>query len=215
MFAWFQRLLPKSGDFFAMFESHGAITLAAAETLDAMVRGKVDTGSAVRTIHDREHDADEVVRETLHSVRQTFLAPFDRGAITSLIGAMDDVIDEMQSAATAVDIYEVSTFDLQMQEMGAITLQAARLIVEALPLLRDVARNGHRLHALTGQLVALEGKVDTLYGAGMKAHFAQTREGAKTLDFLVVREIYKHLERIADAFEDVANEIDALVIEHG
>ena len=82
------------------------------------------------------------------------------------------------------------------------------------PLLRDVARNGHRLHELTGQLVALEGKVDLLYGSGMKAHFQKARDGAKTLDFLVAREIYKQLERAADAFEDVAIEIDSLVIDH-
>ena len=28
------------------------------------------------------------------------------------------------------------------------------------------------------------------------------------------REIFKHLERIVDAFEDVANEIDGIVIDH-
>jgi predicted phosphate transport protein (TIGR00153 family) len=214
MFAWFQRLLPKSGDFFSMFERHGAATIAAAEALDAMVRSKTDTASAVRVIRDCEHQADEVIRETLHAVRQTFLTPFDRGAITSLIGSMDDVIDEMQGAAMAVEMYGITEFDPQMQEIGAITLEAARLIGEALPLLRDIARNGHRLHELTGQLVGLEGKVDMLYVAGMKAQYLKTRDGSKTLDFIVVRELYKHLERIADAFEDVANEIDALVIDH-
>ena len=34
------------------------------------------------------------------------------------------------------------------------------------------------------------------------------------LRFIVAREIYKHLERIVDAFEDVANEIDGIVIDH-
>ena len=32
--------------------------------------------------------------------------------------------------------------------------------------------------------------------------------------FIVDREIYKHLERIVDSFEDVANEIDGIVIDH-
>lgn len=214
MFAWFQRLLPHSGDFYSMFERHSVSTLAAAVALDSMARGLADPATAVRTIRDREHDADEVIREVLHAVRRTFLTPFDRGAITSLINAMDDVIDEMQSVANAVEMYEVSSFEPQMQEITAITLEAARLIVEAVPLLRDVARNGHRLHELTAQLVALEGKVDVLYGSGMKAHFQKARDGAKTLDFLVAREIYKQLERVADAFEDVAIEIDTLVIDH-
>jgi uncharacterized protein Yka (UPF0111/DUF47 family) len=30
----------------------------------------------------------------------------------------------------------------------------------------------------------------------------------------VRREIFKHLERIIDAFEDVANQIDSIVIDH-
>jgi uncharacterized protein Yka (UPF0111/DUF47 family) len=34
------------------------------------------------------------------------------------------------------------------------------------------------------------------------------------MQFIVAREIYKHLERIIDAFEDVANEIDGIVIDH-
>jgi uncharacterized protein Yka (UPF0111/DUF47 family) len=31
---------------------------------------------------------------------------------------------------------------------------------------------------------------------------------------VVDREVYKHLERIVDAFEDVADQIDGIVIEH-
>ena len=34
------------------------------------------------------------------------------------------------------------------------------------------------------------------------------------IDFVVRREIFKHLERIVDAFEDVANVIDGIVIDH-
>lgn len=214
MFAWFQRLLPKSGDFYGLFERHAATLVSAAEALDAMARGKADKAVAIKAIVDKEHEADDIIRETLHAVRHTFLTPFDRGAITSLIGAMDDVIDEMHSASSAVELYEVASFDGEMQEIAAITLQAANIIAEIMPLLRDLERNGARLHELTGKLVSLEGKVDGLYDNGMKAHFLKARDGGKTLDFIVARELYKHLERIADAFEDVANEVDSLVIDH-
>jgi hypothetical protein len=40
-------------------------------------------------------------------VRQTFLTPFDRGAITSLICAMDDAIDELLAAARSIDLYDL------------------------------------------------------------------------------------------------------------
>ena len=34
------------------------------------------------------------------------------------------------------------------------------------------------------------------------------------MDFFVGTEIYDHLERVVDRFEDVANEIHGIVIEH-
>lgn len=214
MFAWFQRLLPNSGDFFVLFERHGATMVASAEALVSLTHGEGDASAHYRTIRDREHDADEVIREVLHEVRQTFLTPFDRGAITSLIGAMDDTVDEMHATATAIELFEVKRFDPPMREAAAIALEASRLIAEALPLLRDVARNGRRLHELTGRIVELEGKVDMLHDTGMRAVFQAQKVKSDPLAFMVAREIYKHLERVADAFEDVANEIDSLVVDH-
>lgn len=96
MFNWFQRLLPKTGDFFGMFEAHGATLVAAADALRQLIEEHGDETALVREIDRREHEADDIIRNVLHAVRKTFLTPFDRGAITSLIAAMDDTIDEMQ-----------------------------------------------------------------------------------------------------------------------
>lgn len=215
MFGWFQRLLPHSGDFYVLFERHAAAMVSAADALAHLTAGEGDRASHLRTIRDREHDADEVIRETLHEVRQTFLTPFDRGAITSLIGAMDDTIDEMNRTAAAIELFEVTRFDPQMKQIGVLIQDACKLIVEAMPQLRDVERNGRPLHHLTAKLVKLEGEVDILHDTGMKAAFQAQQKKSDPLTFMVQREIYKHLERVADAFEDVANEIDSLVIDHG
>lgn len=214
MFAWFQRLLPKSGDFFTLFERQAAHIVAASEALCMLATGEGAAAAHVRTIHDREHDADEVLREVLQEVRNTFLTPFDRGAIASLINALDDTIDEMNSSATAVELYEIASFDPQQREIAQMLVQGAKLVAEAMPLLRDVARNGQRLHEVTARIVQLEGQVDTLYDTGMRALFQAQQKRPDPLGFVVGRELYKHLERVADAFEDVANEIDSLVIDH-
>jgi uncharacterized protein Yka (UPF0111/DUF47 family) len=211
MFAWFQRLLPKTGNFFEMFEAHAVTIVAAADALSRLLQ---DGGpDHIREVIEREHDADEIIREVLRTVRETFLTPFDRGAITSLIGSMDDAIDEMQAAVQAIDLYEVTTFEPEMKDMAAIIVDAARLSAEAMPLLRDVARNGARLHELTERLVRMESHADDIHTAGVKRAFKE-HGSSDTLGFIVAREIYKHLERIVDAFEDVANEIDGIVIDH-
>ncbi len=211
MFAWFQRLLPRTGDFFGMFEAHGATLVAAAQAMEKLVDGG-PREHQISEIESEEHKADNIIRDVLIAVRRTFLTPFDRGAITSLIGAMDDAIDEMHSAAIAIDLYELKIFEPEMKQMVAMIVEAATLTAEAMPLLRDIGRNGARLHAITEKIVGLEGAADDDHAAGLKAAFQ--RHSNAPMQFIVAREIYKHLERITDAFEDVANEIDGIVIDH-
>jgi hypothetical protein len=213
MFAWFQRLLPKTGGFFELFEAHAVALTGAGDAIGRLVQGGPAMHENAREIFEREHDADEIIREVLKTVRQTFLTPFDRSSITALIGSMDDAIDEMQAAASAIELYEVTEFGQEMKDMGAIIVDAARLVAEAMPLLRNVGANGGRLHELTERLVRMEGHADDIHSAGLKAAFQAHRYG-DPLAFVVQREIFKHLERIVDAFEDVANVIDSIVIEH-
>lgn len=214
MFGWFQRLLPKSGNFFDMFEDHVRSVMAAADAMSRLVDGGAARRDHIREVIEREHDADEVTREVLSTVRKTFLTPFDRSAITSLINALDNSIDEMHAAVQAIDLYEVTAFESEMRDMAAIVVDAARVTGEAIPLLRDIARNGGRLHELTERLVRMEGHADEIHAAGLKKAFKAMQASPDTVKFVVDREIYKHFERIVDAFEDVANEIDGIVIDH-
>jgi hypothetical protein len=212
LFAWFQRLLPRRGDFFGLFEAHASTLVGAADALQRLANDGSSTDAVLRIIQDREHEADELIREVLTEVRKTFLTPFDRGSITSLIGAMDDAIDEMLAAARAIDLYEVRELRPEMKEIVGLIAEAAAVTAEAVPLLRNVSANGTRLHKLTGRLVSLEGAADDIHASGLRRAFQGAR--SDPLQFAVAREIFRNLERVTDAFEDVANEIDGIVIDH-
>jgi hypothetical protein len=212
MFAWFQRLLPQRGDFFGMFEAHSATLVGAAASLSELANDAVSPQQLLQSIQDREHEADDIIRQVLTAVRKTFLTPFDRGAITALIGAMDDSIDEMLAAARAIDLYELRELRPEMKEIVSLISEAAAVTAEAVPLLRNVSGNAGRLHQLTGRLVALEGEADDIHARGLRAAFQKAKEDP--LRFEVSREVFKNLERVTDAFEDVANVIDGLVIDH-
>ena len=79
--------------------------------------------------------------------------------------------------------------------------------------MRNIGKNAARLHEITEAIVHLEGKADELHDAGLRALIAG---GAKKdpMNFIVNREVYRHLERVLDAFEDVADEISGIVIDH-
>lgn len=210
---WFQALMPKQGRFFEQFEAHAATLVAGADSLGKLLQGGGDIAAYCAEIEAHEHDADEIIREVLRDVHRTFITPFDRTAITDLIGSMDDAIDQMNAAAKTISLYGITEFDPHMRDMGGIIVEAARLTEEAVPLLRTIGKNGSRLITLTGRLVQIEGHADEIHEAGLKLLFA---EKAKTdpMGFIIGREIYGNLEKVVDKFEDVANEIQGLVLDH-
>ena len=104
-------------------------------------------------------------------------------------------------------------FVAQHRLNAGIIVEAARIAADAMPLLRDLGRNATRLHALTERIVKLEGHADEIHDAGLKALF-KTKADKSPIAFVIGREIYSHLEKITDRFEDVANEIQGLVLDH-
>jgi len=212
MLGWFRRLLPREERFFDLFARHSQAVVLGAEALETMLRGGEETPVYCQRVNQFENDADQITREVLTAVRRTFITPFDRGDIKNLITAMDDAIDQMQQTSKAVMLFEVRTFEPPMREIGSILVQCANLVGRALPLMQSMGENVTTLTALTEEITRLEGRVDDLNDIGLKELFVKHRDG-NTMDFVVGAEIYKHLEKVADRFDDVANEINSIVIE--
>src|SRR6201993_4784296 len=212
MMRWFHALLPKAARFFDLFSSHAATVVRGAEGLQGVLRGGDQTLAFCQRVNQFENDADGITREVLTAVRRTFITPFDRGDIKNLITAMDDAIDQMQQTAKAVVLFEVRTFEPPMREIGTLLVECANLVGRALPLMQSIGENVAMLTAITEELGKLEGRVDDLHDIGLKELFLKHRN-ASAMDFAVGAEIYKHLEKVADRFDDVANEINSIVIE--
>ncbi len=216
MLGWFQALMPKEERFFALFEKHAAIVVTGAEALRGLLQGGDTVENYCKQLFQREADADDVTREVLVAVRRTFITPFDRTDIQDLITSMDDAIDQMNKTAKTIVLFEVRSFEPQMQQMGEIILQSAKLVLEAVPLLSSIGNNATRINALTTKLITIEEEADDTYNRGLKALFLATHQESNqggAMKFIVGSELYGHLEKIVDRFEDVANEINSIVID--
>jgi uncharacterized protein len=209
---WFRHFLPKEERFFDLFARHAQTVLQGAQALQDMLQGGEETPVFCQRVNQFENDADNITREVMTAVRRTFITPFDRVDIKNLITAMDDAIDQMQQTAKAVILFEVRTFEPPMREIGSLLVDCARLVGRALPLMQSIGDNVAMLSAITEELGKLEGRVDDLHDIGLKELFLKHRNGT-AMDFVVGAEIYKHLEKVADRFDDVANEINSIVIE--
>jgi len=212
MLGWFRAIMPKEEGFFTLFVKHATVVVAGAEALRGVLRGGDEVAHYCKVISDRETDADAVTREVLTAVRRTFITPFDRTDIQDLISSMDDAIDQMNKTAKTIMLFEVRTFQPQMQAMGDIILQASKLMLEAMPLLAAIGRNAPRLQTIAEEIIRIEDQADQLYDQGRKALFLASRSG-NAMDYIVGNELYDHLESVVDKLEDVSNEINALIVD--
>ena len=112
MLQWFQRLMPRqarnsircSSDMPRLsFPPHGP--------LRAMLAGGDQLKLRCQDILALEHEADGIAREVLISLRTTFITPFDRVDVQSLISAMDASVDQMQQTAKAIMLFEMVEFE--------------------------------------------------------------------------------------------------------
>ena len=213
MMRWFHALMPKEERFFDLFAHHSRAVLAGAKALRAMLEGGEAVQRNYQTVMDREQDADDVTREVLIAVRRTFITPFDRGNIRDLITSMDNSIDQMQKTAKGVILFDVTEFTPQMKEMADAIVKCAELVQEAVPLLRSISSEAAHISDLTAQISALEGRADELHDVGLRALY-QANVKSNSMAFFVGNEVYDHLEKVVDRFDDVANVMHGIVIEH-
>ena len=212
MLRFFQALMPREEKFFDLFNRHARVLVEGAIAMRDMLEGGAGVSEASARIVTLENKADDIAREVLVSVRRSFITPFDRGDIKDLIGLLDDSIDQMQKTAKAITLFEVTRFEPAMRQMADIVLRCAELTVVAVELLGNMRENSVRINALAEEITQLEEQADDLNDAGIKALYLAHRSG-DAMGFIVGSEIYRHLEKVVDRFEDVANRISGIVIE--
>jgi predicted phosphate transport protein (TIGR00153 family) len=213
MLQWFQRLMPRQDAFFPAFERHAAVMIKAAVALREMVAGGDQLKLRYQDILDLEHEADGIAREVLLGLRTTFITPFDRADIQSLITSMDDSVDECKATAKGIMLFEMTNFEPDMRDMADAIVECSELAQRAVKKLSDVTRNATELNEICLQITRIEGDADDAYDRGLELLYQKVK-GGDALDFIRGSEIYKHLEDTVDSLDDVADEIQGIVIEH-
>ena len=99
-----------------------------------------------------------------------------------------------------------------MRQMADNILRCAELTEEAVGLLGSMRDSQARINAIAEEITRLEEQADELNDQGIKALYLR-HKGGDAMAFIVGNEIYDHLEKVVDRFEDVANRISGIVIE--
>jgi uncharacterized protein len=181
--------------------------------LRAILDGGKSMADQCAKLSVQEEEADHISYEVMQAIRRSFITPFDRSDIKALSSTLDDAIDQMNKTGKIVMLYDVTTFEPNMRAIADRAIMLAKLLSEGLPLLRNVGANSSKLHTLVGEVSKLEEQSDQLNDEGLRALF-KGKAKKDPLTFIVGSQLYEHLEKVCDRFEDVAHVMSDIVIEH-
>src|SRR5947209_11599175 len=101
-------LLPKDTVFYDLFEEMSRHIITSAECLRTLTRNFPDIAGSIQRIREEEHAADQLAHQALNRLDQTFITPFDREDIHTLVGELDDIIDGVDALAKRFPLFHVT-----------------------------------------------------------------------------------------------------------
>jgi predicted phosphate transport protein (TIGR00153 family) len=199
------RLTPQDTAFFDMLSASADNLVRGVEAAAKIFAPGADHAAIGEEVRKIEHDEDEVTHGILRKLNSTFVTPFDRDDIYRLAGRLDDVMDFVEAAVDLVVLYKLEELPPEVAEQVDVLQRAALITAEAMPRLRT----RKDLDVYWIEVNRLENEADRLY----RRLLAKLFDGhLDALTVLKVKEVAEQFEAAADAFENVANGIETIVV---
>ena len=211
------RLRPNDPTFYDLFTESANHLVVGARLLAEML-GNTTTRSGLpgaegrikiaEQMKDAEHAADETTHGIIRRVNSTFVTPFDREDIYRLASQLDDVMDLMEEAVDAINLFGLKVLPEEVAEQIEVLQRAAALTAEAMPRLRTMK-----------DLAEYWIEINRLENTGDQVHrriIAELFNGeTDALTVMKVKTVVDSLEAAIDAFEKVANVIEQIAVKEG
>lgn len=202
------RLLPREEEFFDLFVEVADRAAQAATLLRELLTGSPDRlRYCVDAIKKLENEADEVTHEVVQRLDRTFITPLDREDIHLLATDLDDVVDRIDGTARRAQIFRLGPAPEGIDQLCVTIEKATRELQAAVKKLKG--GEGVIPHCIEAKRLEEEG--DALYHEMLGRLFDNEKDPIRILKW---KEIYDNLENTIDEAQDVANDLESIVIKH-
>jgi uncharacterized protein len=198
----FERVLPRSPDFFSLL---AAQSRAVEHTVELLVQFMETAYPQIGAqIYSDEHEADDVKVVNIHILNEAFSTPIDREDIYRAIVNLDDIVNYWKDTLS-----EIEALGLQPDPY---TLQMAQLLLTGATALRNgFGKLGHQSNdaALDAEGARkAERRVDKLYRVAL----AELFQGDNYIQMFKKREIFRHLTNAAERMAHCAGTLNDIVV---
>lgn len=172
---------------------------------------KVDSVSDLKEISIRmkeyETAGDTLIHELITKLNTSFMTPIEREDILNIAIAMDDILDGMEHFLANLEMFSLIEIDEYMQKFISNIMKSTDEIVLAMELLTKKKLVEMRPHAV--QIKEYERICDEVLRTSIKQMFLREKDPIRIIQ---LKDLYELLEDTADFCQDVANNIETIIM---
>jgi len=161
-------------------------------------------------MHEIEHSADDERHGIMNRLVKEFLPPIEREDIISLADNIDDIVDFIEDVLRGLDMYNVKSIRQEIIKFTEVIMDCCKSMCAALEEFEHFKKS-ETLHAAIVEVNRLEEVADQLYINGVRDLYRYTKD---PIELMVWTEIYRLLEKCCDGCEEVANNIENIVMKN-
>jgi hypothetical protein len=199
------RVVPTDHGFFELFREAAVNGRDCAEELSKLIVSFDDLDERYERIKAFEHRGDQLTVELLRRLDASFVTPFDREDIHALAEVLDDVVDDMFSAASLIQLVHVDEPLPEMSDLAGVLVAMADEMVTLMGCLPNREGARYRLQ----RIEHLEREGDVIFRHSMGRLFSGNYEALEVLKW---KDIVQALEDSLNAIEDVSDVVESILV---
>ena len=202
------KFLPKEFNFIDLFEKQVSFAVDAAKYFKELVsRGVIDQVSLDKMRYI-EHQGDDAAHTIIEQLNKTFITPFDREDIHSLVKELDDIIDMINTIVSRLVVYKVPDFKVKLAEFASVIEESVYAVERAVKGMRDMKHSRSVMEACV-EVNRLENVGDSMRDAVLAELFDTEKDPIALIKW---KEIYQDAETVLDICEDVAHVVESILV---
>jgi len=202
-----KRLLPKEEKYFDDFSEIIVHVQNMAKATNILFSNFPYDSDIFLKLKPMENRCDEISSRVIKRLNNTFITPFDREDIFSLIKKIDGIGDILLGTVARIDTYSLTEPVEGADKISAIILQQTKELETVLSGLKAKEKQINECKAVRD----LETEADNVYRASLKKLFIEEKDA---INLFKKKEILDMLEKASDKCQSTANVIISILIKN-
>ncbi len=203
---WLHKLMPRQESFFPLFNAHAGALDAAAGRLRRLLDSDqpADDASLGHLVDEGRGTADAILAQ----LRRSFVTPFDRTDIKAMTASMQTLMEDMRSVART----RQRGNGVPLDDFGTLIVECASDLKTGIARLDDFDKHAEELHRMRERIGGRRARMLVLREDALTHLFAHGADDPMAA--LASNRLLLGVSELVVRFDDVADRIDDLVLDH-